>query len=116
MSSRDKELKEEYQELASMVAAIPATYRHHQYATIVEEAKIIFEDRNKMYKDAFVALGLIGTISTLIGDCFRLKFMVYDSPDHGRQYKAQIRDKLLDIINQAIISIFVLDDENYTGR
>lgn len=124
MPDRDRELTQEYKATAGfkieglqiIVDKLEAKSRSAQYDEVILDAKYIFEDRNKMYKDAFVALGLIGTISTLIGDVFRLKYMVYDSDDNGRKYKEQIRDKLLDIINQAVISIFVLDADNYKGK
>lgn len=116
MPDRDHELTEDYKAIAGARFKPIDANRLEQYSKIVKEAKLIFADRNAMYRDAFTALGLIGTVSTLIGDTFRLKFMIYDSDDYGKQYKEQIRDKLLDIINQAIISIFVLDDDNYRGK
>lgn len=126
MPDRDKELVKEYKATAGIrfrisdaqliLGAFQPMTRSEQYDDIVLNAKTIFVNRNAMYKDAFTAIGLIGTISTLIGDVFRLKYMVYDSDDYGRKYKEQIRDKLLDIINQAIISIFVLDADNYKGK
>lgn len=124
MPKRDKELVHEYKSNSTatfgvseiIIEKLETKSRSRQYDEVVDEAKYIFDDRNKMYKDAFTAIGLIGTISTLIGDIFRLKYMVYDSDDYGRKYKEQIRDKLLDIINQAIISIFVLDDNNFKGK
>jgi len=119
MANRDRELKEQWNETSSnsgIVFISPKKDRSHQYDEVIKQAKETFIERNKMYKDAFVVLGLIGTVSTLIGDVFRLKFMIYDSDDYGQQYRDNIRDKLLDIINQAVISIFVLDDNNYRGK
>jgi hypothetical protein len=124
MPDRDNELAKEYKSTSGTIFTMKTDddiiERHRvrltQYNTIILEAKAIFLDRNEMYKDAFVFIGLIGTISTLIGDAIRLKYMVYNGDDYGSKYKEQIRDKLLDIINQAIISIFVLDDDNYRGK
>lgn len=124
MPDREKELVQEYKSNATttfgvsdaFVQKMEARSRSAQYDEVVVEAKAIFTERNVMYKDAFTALGLIGTVTTLIGDTFRLKYMIYDSDDYGRKYKENIRDKLLDIINQAIISIFVLDDDNFKGK
>lgn len=86
------------------------------YNEVLEEAKDIFIDRNKIYKDTFVALGLNGTVMTLIGDVFRLRNMITHDPDHGRGKENQIRDKLIDVINQAVISVMMLDEENYEGE
>lgn len=116
MPNRDKELVEEYKANAFTVIEFTPPTRIQQYEKIVTQATEIFLDRNKMYKDAFTIMGLIGTATTLIGDVMRIRNMIYDSPDYGQQYKEQIRDKLLDIINQAIICIFVLDDDNYKGK
>lgn len=90
--------------------------RSGQYDRLVGEAKAIFEDRNAIYKDAFNMLGLIGTVSTLIGDTQRLRNMIYFTPDHGRSHKENIKDKLIDVINQGIISLMVLEEENYEGK
>lgn len=124
MPNRDKELVREYRSDSSTIfgmavgdnLTIVQPTRIQQYEKVITEATVIFIDRNKMYKDAFTVMGLLGTATTLIGDIFRLKTMIYDSNDYGKQYKDQIRDKLLDVINQAIICIFVLDDDNYKGK
>lgn len=124
MPNREKELVKEYKANSTTTFGVSQEFvekmesktRSMQYDEVIVEAKHIFTDRNTMYKDAFTALGLIGTVTTLIGDTFRLKYMIYDSDDYGRKYKEQIRDKLLDIINQAVISIFVLDDNNFKGK
>jgi len=125
MPDRDSELKDEYRFSSSATFGTIAGHdlrivqqpsRSEQYDRVVVEAKDIFLDRNKMYKDAFTVFGLIGTVTTLVGDAFRLKYMIFENDDYGKQYKEQIRDKLLDIINQAVISIFVLDDNNFKGK
>jgi hypothetical protein len=87
-----------------------------KYDKIIKEAYDIFIERNKLYGDAFNAIGLIGNIAVLIGDVFRLRTMCYKSDDYGKANKQVIRDKLLDIINQAALSIITLDKDNYTGE
>jgi hypothetical protein len=124
MPDRDNELEHEYKSNSNLVfrakevtvTTIPPPTRSQQYDDVIKEAKEIFLDRNKMYKDAFTVFGLIGTVTTLVGDAFRLKYMIFENDDYGKQYKEQIRDKLLDIINQAVISIFVLDNDNFKGK
>ena len=81
-----------------------------------EACKEIFIDRNKVYKNTFEHLGLIGTIITLIGDCYRLKNMIVLEADHGRTHKEQIEDKLRDVVNQALISLMMLHQDNYEGK
>ena len=88
-----------------------AMYREELHA-----CELIFEDRNRIYKNTFEQLGLLGTIVTLIGDVFRLRNMIIHEPDHGRKYVEQIEDKLRDIINQAAISLMVLHDNNFEGK
>jgi len=110
--SRDKELKTLAKEL--LVKSSPTVY--DQYDEISLEARDIFIERNALYGNAFEAIGLVGNIAVLIGDVFRLRTMCYRSPDLGRSYRSAIRDKLLDIVNQAIIGIMTLDDDNFTGK
>lgn len=86
------------------------------YEEVIEEAFKIFLDRNKIYKDTFVFLGLNGTVMTLIGDVFRLRNMITMDSEHGRGKEEQIRDKLIDVINQAVISVMMLDEENFEGE
>lgn len=112
--SRDKDLVFLAKDM--MITMKISKTRMEEYDIVTEEAKKIFIDRNKMYGDAFIFLGLIGNVATLVGDIFRIKTMVYDHKDHGRSYKLQIRDKLLDIINQAVICILVLSEDNYEGK
>ena len=81
-----------------------------------DACKAIFQDRNAIYKNTFEALGLIGTIVTLIGDCHRLRNMILKESDHGRKYSEQIEDKLRDVVNQALISLMMLHQDNYEGR
>jgi len=88
-----------------------AMYREELHA-----CELIFEDRNRIYKNTFEQLGLLGTTVTLIGDVFRLRNMIIHEPDHGRKYVEQIEDKLRDIINQAAISLMVLHDNNFEGK
>jgi hypothetical protein len=86
------------------------------YQIEYEVCKDIFMDRNKIYKNTFEHLGLIGTVITLIGDTYRLRNMIVQEPDHGRKYKEQIEDKLRDVVNQALISLMMLHEDNYEGR
>ena len=88
-----------------------AMYREELHA-----CELIFEDRNRIYKNTFEVLGLLGTIVTLIGDCYRLRNMIMFEPDHGRKYTEQIEDKLRDVVNQAAISLMVLHDNNFEGK
>jgi len=88
-----------------------AMYREELHA-----CELIFEDRNRIYKNTFEQLGLLCTTVTLIGDVFRLRNMIIHEPDHGRKYVEQIEDKLRDIINQAAISLMVLHDNNFEGK
>jgi len=87
-----------------------AMYREELHA-----CELIFEDRNRIYRNTFEYLGLLGTVTTLIGDVFRLRNMVYLNPTHGREYTEQIQDKLIDVVNQAVISLMMLKDGNYEG-
>jgi hypothetical protein len=86
------------------------------YKIQFESCQAIFEDRNKIYKNTFESLGLVGTVVTLIGDCYRLRNMIIQEPDHGRKYKEQIIDKLQDVVNQALISLMMIDQDNYEGK
>lgn len=88
-----------------------AMYREELHA-----CELIFEDRNRIYKNTFEVLGLIGTIVTLIGDCYRLRNMIMFEADHGRKYADQIEDKLRDVVNQATISLMMLHDGNFEGK
>jgi hypothetical protein len=130
MSDRAKELKDLFDQLIKKTSnydeplgesggPLEAEYDSpslRQYDQELHEAREVFIDRNKIYKDTFVALGLLGTVTTLIGDCHRLRNMIYLTPDHGRQYYDQIEDKLVDVLNQAAISLMMLHDENYEGK
>lgn len=86
-------------------------YRHE-----LDECEAIFEDRNRIYKNTFDHLGLLGTTVTLIGDVFRLRNMIIHEPDHGRRYADQIEDKLRDVVNQAVISLMMLHQDNFEGK
>lgn len=90
--------------------------RMEQYQVEVEHCMSIFEERNAIYKDTFVYLGLQGTITTLIGDVFRLRNMIIWEEDHGRSHYSQIEDKLIDVVNQAVISLMMLRDKNFEGK
>lgn len=91
-------------------------YRIDQYENEVEQCQEIFEQRNAVYKDAFVFLGLQGTVATLCGDVIRLRNMILQTPDHGKSHYEQIEDKLRDVVNQAIISLMMLHEDNFTGE
>jgi hypothetical protein len=94
----------------------PSKSRVKQMEDIQTKAMEIFLDRNKKYGEAFAILGLVGTVPSLVGDVWRIKNMVYGNPDHGRSNKEDIKDKLLDIMNQAALCYMVLSDENWEGK
>lgn len=87
-----------------------------KYEAEFGRCKEIFINRNAIYKDTFVHLGLLGTVTTLMGDVFRLRNMVYQDRDHGRGYVEEIDDKLMDVVNQALISLMMLHERNFEGR
>jgi hypothetical protein len=90
--------------------------REDKYDCELEDCLRIFLDRNAIYKDTFVHLGLMGTITTLIGDCFRLRNMILHEADHGRSHYSEIEDKLRDVVNQAVISLMMLHEDNFEGK
>ena len=90
--------------------------RRDKFLWEMEDCLSIFLDRNSIYRDTFVHLGLMGTVTTLIGDCFRLRNMILHESDHGRSHVEQIEDKLRDVVNQAIISLMMLHEENFEGK
>lgn len=98
----------------------PGVYEHlsriEKYQVEVERCMTIFEERNAIYKDTFVFLGLLGTTTTLIGDIYRLRNMIYQNPSHGREYYELIEDKLIDVVNQAVISLMMLHEDNWEGK
>jgi len=120
MPNRDKELVQEAKSLHPF--RIPTPEEERAAATLSAfiqefvECRVIFEERNAIYKNTFEVLGLQGTVVTLIGDCYRLRNMILKTPDHGQQYKEQIEDKLRDVVNQALISLMMLHDDNFTGK
>ena len=120
MPNRDKELVQEAKSLHPYALPTPEEARFHKTAVAFKEefshCEDIFLERNAIYKNTFEVLGLQGTVVTLIGDCYRLRNMILKTPDHGQQYKEQIEDKLMDVVNQAIISLMMLHQNNFTGK
>jgi len=122
MPDREKDTLDAMRDLVKTVTGLTPAEQQRMEATIklyqieYEVCKDIFMDRNKIYKNTFEHLGLIGTVITLIGDTYRLRNMIVQEPDHGRKYKEQIEDKLRDVVNQALISLMMLHEDNYEGR
>jgi hypothetical protein len=122
MPDREKDTLDAMRDLVKTVTGLTPAEQERMEATIknydkeFQECRNIFLDRNKIYKNTFEHLGLIGTVITLIGDTYRLKNMIVNEPDHGRQYKEQIIDKLEDVVNQALISLMMIKQDNYEGK
>jgi len=122
MPDREKETLEAMRDLVNTPTVLTPVEQQrkettlHLYKQEFEVCKDIFVDRNKVYKNTFEYMGLIGTVITLIGDVYRLRNMIIQEPDHGRKYKEQIEDKLRDVVNQALISLMMLHDDNYEGK
>lgn len=119
MPNRDRELVAEARNLHIPPMTPEEERRAATLSAFIQEfveCRVIFEERNAVYKNTFEVLGLQGTIVTLIGDCYRLRNMILKTPDHGQQYKEQIEDKLIDVVNQALISLMMLHQDNYTGK
>lgn len=120
MPNRDRELVEEARKLKYELEPSSEEQRLFKALAMYREelhaCELIFEDRNRIYKNTFEVLGLLGTIVTLIGDCYRLRNMILFEPDHGRKYAEQIEDKLRDVVNQALISLMMLHQDNYEGK
>jgi hypothetical protein len=120
MADRERELLNNMSKLIHKDDELtPEEVRLHEtldiYMKEFYECEKIFWERNKIYKNTFEYLGLLGTVITLIGDVYRLRNMIVQESDHGRQYKEQIEDKLRDIVNQALISLMMLHDDNFEG-
>ena len=122
MPNREKETLEAMRDLVHTVSVLTPQEQERFERTLklyqveYEACKDIFIDRNRVYKNTFEVLGLAGTVVTLIGDCYRLRNMILKEPDHGQQYKEQIVDKLRDVVNQAIISLMMVEQDNWTGK
>lgn len=120
MSDREKELKKSTEDIlqynSRTGALLPPAKSLARYEIILANAQMVFEDRNAKYRDAFKALGVIGCLSTLIGDTRRLHTMIYLTGDHGRSHANDIKDKLIDIINQASLTLMMVEDNNWEGN
>jgi len=122
MPDREKETLEAMRGLIQVATGLTPAEQERMEATMkayekeYQACRDIFMDRNKVYKNTFEHLGLIGTVITLIGDTYRLKNMIVTEADHGRQYKEQIIDKLMDVVNQALISLMMIKQDNYEGK
>jgi hypothetical protein len=96
--------------------------RTMQYDEVVEEAKKLFLQRNAEYGDAFEECGLLGAVVELTGCTARLKKLVIhgNMPSlaelESKAWEGTVRDKLLDTLNYAIISLMLLDEMNLRGR
>ena len=97
---------------------MPELPRTMQYDNAVDEAKKLFLQRNKEYGDAFEECGLLGSVIELTTCVARLKQLVIRNPDLAVEdaWKDQVRDKLLDTLNYAVISLMLLDEWNLRGR
>jgi hypothetical protein len=122
MPDREKETIDAVRDLVHKITNLTPAEQEKVEATIKDfnaefkECRNIFIDRNTVYKNTFEHLGLLGTTITLIGDLYRLKNMIVAEPDHGRQYKEQIIDKLQDVVNQALISLMMVKQDNWEGK
>jgi hypothetical protein len=111
-TKEEEEEEEREQEEEEKEEINPRIYQYLSEFYICQE---IFEERNAIYKDTFVVLGLWGIVTTLVGDAYRLRNMIRE-PDHGRNHVEQIEDKLRDVVNQGLIGLMMLHEENFEGK
>lgn len=82
----------------------------------LEEAAELFERKNREYGNAIEFTGVLGCVVAATGDIARLRNMVLRSPDNGKGQAANVRDKMLDILVQAAIGIYMIDTGNWSGK
>jgi len=87
-----------------------------EIGTILDDAMLLFERKNKEYGNAIDDTGVLGAVVALAGDVGRLRVLVLQDRSHGRAAAPNVRDKLVDILIQAAIGIYELDKGNWEGE
>lgn len=94
----------------------PAYQQEIDIRKILNEGAVLFVRKNAEYGNAIVDTGLLGAVVAATGDIARLRQLVLRSPDTGQAVQANVRDKLIDIMVQAAIGIYMLDRGNWVGE
>jgi hypothetical protein len=100
--------------------------RLEQYDEIVRAARVLYDVRNREYRDSARTLGVIGVLYEMNGiggrlralrdDLLRLHFAEGADDEEVQRVYRQLHDKLRDAINYAVMATQLLEDENILGN
>lgn len=85
-------------------------------AKIFQEGFALFCTKNREYGNSIEATGVVGAVVALTGDIARLRNLVLYAPELGKISSENVRDKLMDVMVQAMIGIMMLENHNWEGR
>jgi hypothetical protein len=86
-----------------------------QFSAACKSGKEIFIKKNEEYGDSISSTGVLGAVTTLVGDTARLRKLVLKASDRGRSEQKLIVEVLKDIHNYANIALMMIADKNWDG-
>lgn len=91
--------------------------RQEQFAKVCLEAEDLFMRKNREYGNAIKYTGAVGCVTVMTGDIAKLRnLLLYKLEDLDLVDFANVRDKFMDVLVQAVIGIMMLDNDNVMGE
>ena len=88
-----------------------------EFVHICIECQTLFANKNFQYGNAIEDTGVIGAITTLIGDVARFRRLLFAKIAGNEAILwSKIREVLVDCHNYSTIAIMMIDKKNYYGR
>lgn len=86
------------------------------FRTICEAALTLFMHKNREYGNSIVRTGAIGSIVAMTGDIAKLRTLVLHNLNDLESVDADnVKDKLVDVLVQAVIGIMMIENGNWLG-
>jgi hypothetical protein len=86
-----------------------SSYRLCQLASVQQEARDLFESKNKDYGDAFANYGVIGVLVRM-GDKIQRSLSITNN-GVSMVNSETLRDTLIDLVNYACMGVMLLDED-----
>lgn len=91
--------------------------RQEQFAKVCLEAEKLFMTKNREYGNSIKYTGAVGSLVAMTGDMGKLRHILLHRLDELDLVDlANVRDKFIDVLVQAVIGIMMLDNDNIMGE